>query len=66
MTRVRHTPGAGVRKPPGEETASRVDVVVPRARRGRYGDLSGPDSEAACEERDRLRQLRMLGWSDRY
>ena len=41
-----HALGAGVRKPPREETASRVDAAGRRGRRGRYGDLSEADSGA--------------------
>jgi hypothetical protein len=41
MTVVRHTPGAGVRKPPGEETA----VGGVDRRRGRYGELSAIEDQ---------------------
>src|SRR5882762_7284225 len=41
MTVVRHTPGAGVRKPPREETA----VGWASRRRGRYGELSGVEGQ---------------------
>ena len=49
MTTVPHAPGAGVRKPPREGTASWVDAVVRRTgceRGGRYGDLIAAASEA--------------------
>lgn len=52
--------GAGVRKPPGQETAGGVGVAMPRARRGRYGDLIGVDRAAECKRRNRLRPLGRL------
>ena len=50
MTTVPHTPGAGVRKPPREETAGDEAAAVPRARR--YGDLSAADGYVGAARKD--------------
>jgi hypothetical protein len=55
MTVVRHTPGAGVRKPPREETA-----VVRGRRGGRYGELSA----VAGQQPDRARVFWRLACTD--
>src|ERR1700687_1534917 len=52
MTVVRHAPGAGVRKPPREETA----IGGARRRLGRYGDLSGVEGQ----QQRRLRRFKRL------
>ena len=49
-------PGAGIRKPPREETAGEKAPC-----RGRYGDLSATDRQVGCEQREVIGCTRSRG-----